>query len=102
MSIEMKTERNIEGPFAYGVYPEMRCDVCQRKINTMNPGAVMGVVKKATPAYHVHKGKCMNEFLDASTEDGWVTDEVHNHFFRLLFNLGFFVENDQIILERPI
>ncbi len=102
MSIEMRTERQLEGPFVYGVYPEMVCDVCQRKINTMNPGAVMGVLKKPTPAYHVHNGKCMDEFLDASKEDNWITDEVHDHFFRLLSSLGCFVENDQIILKRPI
>lgn len=102
MSIQMRTERNTEGSSLYVAFPEMRCDICQRKINTMNPGKVMGVLHKAAPVYHVHEGKCLNEFLDASAEANWVGDDVHDHFFRLLAILGFIIENDQIVIDRPM
>ena len=102
MSIEMRTERKLEGPFTHGVYPVMVCDVCERPINTMNPGVVLGMVKEATAAYHVHNGKCLSEYLNVSTEFGWVVEEIHDHFFRLLSNMGFFVEDGQIVLERPV
>ncbi len=102
MSIQMRTERNTEGSSLYVAFPEMRCDICQRKINTMNPGKVMGVLHKAAPVYHVHKRKCLNEFLDASTETNWWIDDVHDHFFRLLAILGFIIEDGQIVLDKPI
>ena len=107
MSIQIKTQRNLEGPFPYVVYPELRCAICLRKIDTMNPGMVMGAAMMSNPAYYVHKGSCMDKLLDGATEldvpteVDWVVDEVHDHFFRLLWNMGFIIEDGQIILEQP-
>ncbi len=86
----------------YVVYPEVRCDVCQRKINTMNPGKVMAIVKETAPPYHVHKGRCMDKLSDDPPDKDWGVDNIHDHFFRLLAVLGFIAEDGQIVLEEPV
>ncbi len=61
----------------------------------------------SNPAYYVHRGRCMDKLLDGLTElevpkgVDWIVDEVNDHFFRLLANMGFFIEDGQIVLEQP-
>jgi hypothetical protein len=45
VSVQIKTERNTEGSFLYVAFPEIRCDVRQRKVNTMNPGTTLHCIR---------------------------------------------------------